>query len=69
MEAAVKLGGIEEESQAGKHLWKFIVLPKIPVKILHYDADDEFPVSIKIMVDEISMRRPAPRKRVPSHVR
>jgi hypothetical protein len=54
-EAAVKLGGTEEESQAGKHLWKFHILPKIPLKTVFYDADDEFPVSIKIMLDETSL--------------
>ena len=51
-EAAVELGGIEEESQMGKHLWKFNVLPKIPLKIVFYEADDEFPVNIQIMLDK-----------------
>lgn len=55
-EAAVKLGGIEEESQVGKHLWKFNVLPKIPLKIVFYDADDEFPVNIKIMLDKTALQ-------------
>ncbi|MDA8407567.1 MAG: DUF3786 domain-containing protein [Deltaproteobacteria bacterium] len=51
-EAAVKLGGIEEEPQLGKHLWRFDVLPKIPLKIVFYEADDEFPVEIQIMLDK-----------------
>ena len=51
-EAAVKLGGIEEEPQVGKHLWRFDVLPKIPLKIVFYEADDEFPVEIQIMLDK-----------------
>lgn len=50
-EAAAKLGGIEEVSQVGKHVWKFHVLPKIPLKIAFYEADDEFPVIIQIMLD------------------
>ncbi|HTG02057.1 MAG TPA: DUF3786 domain-containing protein [Nitrospirota bacterium] len=55
-EAAIKLGGMEEESRAGKHLWKFIVLPRIPLKILYYEEDDEFPASIQIMLDTSAPR-------------
>ena len=55
-EAAVKLGGIEEESQVGKHLWKFIVLPKVPLKIVFYEADEEFPVNIKIKLDKTALQ-------------
>jgi hypothetical protein len=51
-EAAVQLGGIEEESRMGKHLWEFAVLPKIPLKIVYYEADDEFPTNIQIMLDK-----------------
>jgi hypothetical protein len=51
-EAAVKLGGTEEESQIGRHLWKFNVLPKIPLKIVFYEADDEFPTNIQILLDK-----------------
>lgn len=58
-EAAVKLGGIEEESQVGKHRWRFDVLPRIPLKIVFYEADDEFPVNIQIMLDKTaSCERP-----------
>jgi len=55
-EAAVKLGGIEEESQVGKHLWKFNVLPKIPLEIVFYEADEEFPVNIQIMLDKTALK-------------
>jgi hypothetical protein len=51
-EAARKLGGFEEESQVGKHLWRFDVLPKIPLKLVFYDADDDFPAEIQIMLDK-----------------
>jgi Domain of unknown function (DUF3786) len=54
-ETAVRLGGIEEESQEGKHLWRFDVLPKIPLKIVFYEADDEFPVDIQIMLDKTAL--------------
>jgi hypothetical protein len=54
--AAAKLGGIEEESQVGKHLWRFDVLPRIPLKVVFYEADDEFPVSIQIMLDTTALK-------------
>jgi hypothetical protein len=55
-EAAVRLGGIEEDSQRGKHSWKFDVLPKIPLKLVFYEADDEFPANIQIMLDKTAPR-------------
>ncbi len=55
-EVAVKLGGIEEEPQVGKHLWRFGVLPKIPLKIVFYEADDDFPVDIQIMLDKTALQ-------------
>jgi hypothetical protein len=55
-EAATKLGGIREESQVSKHLWRFDVLPKIPLKIVFYEADDEFPVNIQIMLDKTALQ-------------
>jgi hypothetical protein len=54
--AATRLGGSEEECQAGTHLWKFTVLPKIPVKLAFYEADDEFPVSVEIMLDATALQ-------------
>jgi hypothetical protein len=54
-EAALKLGGIEEGAQVSKHLWKFDVLPKIPLKIVFYEADDEFPAEIQIMLDKTAL--------------
>jgi hypothetical protein len=55
-EAATRLGGIEQETQVGKHLWRFNVLPKIPVKLVFYESDDEFPVSIQIMLDKTALQ-------------
>jgi hypothetical protein len=54
--AAAKLGGIEAEPQPGKHLWRFVVLPKIPVRLVFYEADDEFPVNIQIMLDRTALQ-------------
>lgn len=54
--AAVNLGGVEEESRMGKHVWKFDILPKIPLKIVFYEADDEFPTNIQIMLDKTAIQ-------------
>ena len=53
---ALRLGGIEEEPGVGKHPWRFNVLPKIPLKIVFYEADDEFPATIQIMLDRTAPR-------------
>ncbi len=55
-QAAMRLGGIEQDSQPGKHTWQFDVLPKIPLRIIFYEADDEFPASIQIMLDKTAPR-------------
>jgi hypothetical protein len=50
-EAAAKLGGIEEEPQASKHAWRFDILPKIPLQLVFYEADEDFPTEIQILLD------------------
>lgn len=55
-DAALKLGGIEEESGRGKHVWMLAVLPKIPMKIIFYEADEDFPVDIQIMLDNTAIQ-------------
>jgi len=55
-ERATILGGIEQEAQLGKHVWRFHILPKIPLKLAFYEADDEFPVSIQIMLDKTALQ-------------
>jgi hypothetical protein len=54
--AAAVVGGIEEATQPGRHDWRFDVLPKLPVKMTYYEADDEFPVSIPILLDRTSVK-------------
>jgi hypothetical protein len=55
-EAAARLGGTLEESQFRQHVWRFAVLPKIRVKTVFHEADDEFPAAIHIMVDRAALR-------------
>jgi hypothetical protein len=55
-EAALKLGGLQDKPQVGKHLWRFDVLPKIPVQLVFYEADDDFPAEIQIMLDRTAIQ-------------
>jgi hypothetical protein len=47
------MGMIYEGSRAaGEHAWQYRLLPKIPVVIKYFEADDEFPCAVKIYYDK-----------------
>jgi hypothetical protein len=51
--AALRLGLVfEEERGDGKYVWAYRLLPKIPIKTVYYEGDDEFPSDIKILYDK-----------------
>jgi hypothetical protein len=51
--AASRLGLVYEGSPGnGEHHWRYRLLPRIPVKLVYYEADDEFPVDIKIFYEK-----------------
>ncbi|MDR2517309.1 MAG: DUF3786 domain-containing protein [Spirochaetaceae bacterium] len=51
--AARRLGMIYLGSRArGEHNWAYRLLPKIPVRLNYYEADDEFPAEVKIYYDK-----------------
>ena len=55
--AARKLGGVlENVSSGGGHGWNFQVLPKILVRLVFYEADDEFPADIQLFFDRSARR-------------
>ncbi|MBI4857879.1 MAG: DUF3786 domain-containing protein [Acetobacterium woodii] len=52
-ETVMKLGGKSESSQEPySQCWIMDVLPKIPVKIIFREADEDFPVEIQTQFDE-----------------
>ena len=52
-QAARDMGMTYEGSRAaGEHTWQYRLLPKIPVLIKYFEADDEFPCDIKIYYDK-----------------
>ena len=55
--AAAKLGGVlQPAAQDGGRCWDFRVLPKIPIRLVYYSADDEFPADIQIWFDRSAPR-------------
>jgi hypothetical protein len=55
--AAGKIGGVlHGPSPDGGHCWDFPVLPKIPLRLVFYEADDEFPADIQILFDRSAPR-------------
>jgi hypothetical protein len=55
--AARQLGGVPDDvSTDGGHGWRFQVLPKIPVRLVFYEADEEFPADIQLFFDTSARR-------------
>lgn len=52
-EAMCKLGGVfKNKLQSGGCSWLLKVLPKILLKIIYFEEDDEFPCEVQILFDE-----------------
>ncbi|MDR2517947.1 MAG: DUF3786 domain-containing protein [Spirochaetaceae bacterium] len=59
LEAAYKDG--EKLGRAGEKLgftrekpghWRYTLLPKVPIKIIYYEGDDEYPANIQVLFDK-----------------
>jgi hypothetical protein len=50
-------GGGKPDVQArhDTHTWQYRLLPKIPVRVVYYEADDEFPCDIQIRYDKTAI--------------
>jgi hypothetical protein len=42
----------EEGSRDGKYIWNYKILPKIPIKLIFYEGDDEYPSKMQILYDK-----------------
>lgn len=50
--AALKIGGQHEgQAPSGAEAWLFRPLPKLPVKVSFFEADDEFPAEVRVLFD------------------
>ena len=55
--AALSLGGeYQGRSGDGGYAWVFPILPKIPLKAVYYERDEEFQFELKIFVDRHARR-------------
>ena len=51
-EAAASLGAEDlMPDQAHDGAWRFMALPKLPLELRFYDADEEFPAEAKVLFD------------------
>ncbi|MDR0309064.1 MAG: DUF3786 domain-containing protein [Coriobacteriales bacterium] len=50
--AAEELNGEYIGILLGGHCWQFMVLPKIPMRMIFYEADEEFPAELQAQFDE-----------------
>jgi hypothetical protein len=55
-QAACRLGGVPAESNDAGHAWTFKILPKIPVRLVFYEVDEEFPAEIQLYFDRSASR-------------
>ena len=54
--AATRVGGIRESSADGKYVWLFRALPKVPIRIVLYEEDEEFPAEAQILFERTAKR-------------
>jgi hypothetical protein len=56
-EIAGKTGMTPElEQSSGKYVWKYTLLPKVPIKIVYYEGDDEYPTKLQILYDKTAIK-------------
>jgi hypothetical protein len=50
--------GLEYESgnRSGKYIWNCKILPKIPIKIVFYEGDEEYPSKMQILFDKNAIK-------------
>jgi hypothetical protein len=46
----------ELEKSSGKYEWKYTLLPKVPVKIIYYEGDDEYPTKLQVLYDKTAIK-------------
>jgi len=52
-ETIYRLGGVfNGKMNSGGYSWLLEALPKIPVQVVYYDGDDEFPCEVQILFDK-----------------
>jgi hypothetical protein len=53
---AEKLGMVFEENKSNlKYTWRYSLLPKIPIKIIYYVGDEEYPTKLQLLYDKTAI--------------
>jgi hypothetical protein len=57
-EKTMKILGVEYEGENrdGKYTWNYKILPKMPIKFIFYEGDDEFPSNMQILFDKTAIK-------------
>jgi hypothetical protein len=56
-EVARKLAmSFEGEKSSGQYIWKYLLLPKMPIKIIYYEGDEEYPTKLQILYDKTAIK-------------
>jgi hypothetical protein len=56
LDVAELLGMTPEESRPNlKYIWSYRMLPKIPIKIVYYEGDDEYPTKLQLLYDKTAI--------------
>jgi hypothetical protein len=54
---AEKIGIVfETEKSRGQYVWKYTLLPNIPIKVVYYEGDDEYPTNLQILFDKMAIK-------------
>lgn len=54
---AEKLGMIfEGEKSSGQYIWRYSLLPKMPLKLIYYEGDDEYPTKLQVLYDKTAIK-------------
>ena len=55
--AAEKAGLVfKTEKSAGQYVWSYNMLPKVPVQLVYYEGDEEYPTSVQILYDKTAIK-------------
>jgi hypothetical protein len=46
----------EEGNRDGKYIWNYKILPKIPIKLIFYEGDEEYPSKLQILYDNNALK-------------
>jgi hypothetical protein len=46
----------EEGNRSRKYTWSCRILPKVPIEIIFYEGDDEFPSKMQILYDKNAIK-------------